>query len=71
MIEHEWVHLTAEQLSADPALVRAIEGFQAPSGRPGDAAAAWLKERAPRETSHVATYVLLAEEASPASTRWG
>jgi hypothetical protein len=61
VIEHEWVHLTAEQLSADPALVSAIGRFQAPSGRAGDAAAAWLKERALRETSHIATYVLLAE----------
>jgi hypothetical protein len=61
VIEHEWVHLTGEQLSADPALVRAIEGFQAPPGRAGDAAAAWLKERALRETSHIATYVLLVE----------
>jgi hypothetical protein len=61
VIEHEWVHLTGEQLSADPALVRAIERFQAPPGRAGDAAAAWLKERALRETSHIATYVLLIE----------
>lgn len=59
MIEHEWIHLTAEQLSADAALVRAIERFSAPPGRPGDAAASWLKERALRETSHIATYVLL------------
>ena len=61
MVEHEWIHLTGEQLSADPALVRAIEHFQAPPGRAGDAAAAWLKERALRETSHIATYVLLVE----------
>jgi hypothetical protein len=61
LIEHEWIHLTAEQLSTDPGLVRAIEGFKAPAGRAGDAAAAWLKERALRETSHIATYVLLAE----------
>jgi len=59
--EHEWIHLTAEQLSADPLLVRAIERFQAPSGRAGNAAAAWLRERALRETSHIATYVLLVE----------
>jgi hypothetical protein len=57
--EHEWIHLTAEQLSADPALVRAIERFHAPAGRAGDAATAWLKERALKETSHIATYVLL------------
>jgi hypothetical protein len=61
VIEHEWVHLTAEQLSADPALVQAIERFRAPSGRAGDAAAAWLRERALKETSHIATYVLLVE----------
>lgn len=59
MIEHEWIHLTAEQLSADPALVRAIERFRAPPGNAGNAAASWLKERALRETSHIATYVLL------------
>ena len=59
MVEHEWVHLSGEQLSADPGLVRAIERFQAPAGRPGDAAAAWLKERAFKETSHIATYLLL------------
>jgi len=61
LIEHEWVHLTAEQLSADPTLVRAIERFQPPPGRAGDAAAAWLKERALKETTHVATYMLLVE----------
>ena len=61
MIEHEWVHLTAEQLSADLALVHAVERFHAPPGRAGDAAAAWLKEGALKETSHVATYVLLIE----------
>jgi hypothetical protein len=61
LIEHEWVHLTAEQLSADAGLVRAIEDFNAPAGRAGNAAAAWLKERALRETGHIATYVLLAE----------
>jgi hypothetical protein len=69
--EHEWVHLTGEQLSADPALVRAIERFQAPAGRTGDAAAMWLKERALKETGHIATYVLLTEARSLASTRWG
>lgn len=61
MIEHEWVHLTGEQLSADPALVNAIERFRAPSLRAGDAAVTWLKERALKETSHIATYVLLIE----------
>jgi hypothetical protein len=57
--EHEWIHLTAEQLSADQALLAAIERFQAPPGRAGDAAATWLKGGAVKETSHVATYVLL------------
>jgi len=37
----------------------AIERFNAPTGRAADAAAAWLKERALKETSHIATYVLL------------
>ena len=59
LIEHEWIHLTAEQLSADPALVRAIERFETPPGRAGAAAASWLKERALREVSHIATYLLL------------
>ena len=59
MNEHEWIHLTAEQLSADPALVAALERFQAPLGRAGETAASWLKERALKETSHIATYVLL------------
>ena len=57
--EHEWIHLTAEQLSADPALVRAVERFRAPSTAAGDAATSWLRERALKETSHIATYVLL------------
>jgi hypothetical protein len=61
LIEHEWIHLTAEQLSADPALVGAIEGFRAVPGPAGDAATSWLKQRALKETSHIATYVLLVE----------
>ncbi len=60
MNEHEWVHLTAEELSADPALLAAIGRFKAPSRDAGNAAAAWLKNRAVKETSHIATYVLLA-----------
>jgi hypothetical protein len=59
LIEHEWVHLTAEQLSADPALIRAVERFRPPLGRAGDAAASWLKERALKETGHIATYALI------------
>lgn len=39
MIEHEWVHLTTEQFSTDPALIPAIKRFQAPPGRIGDVAA--------------------------------
>lgn len=62
MTEHEWIHLTAEQLSADPALVRAVERFRAPPTPAGDAAASWLKERALKEVSHIATYVLLAKD---------
>lgn len=58
-VEHEWVHLTAEQLIADPALVHAIERFKAPPGRAGEAASSWLKERALREVGHIATYVLM------------
>jgi hypothetical protein len=61
LIAQEWVHLTAEQLSADPELVRAIERFRAPAGRAGDAAATWLKERAVKEAGHIATYLLLHE----------
>jgi hypothetical protein len=57
--EHEWVHLNAEQLSADPALRASIGRFKVRSGEAGAAAAAWLKKRAVKETSHIATYVLL------------
>jgi hypothetical protein len=56
---HEWIHLTAEQLSTDPMLVRAIERFRAPPGRAGDAATTWLRKEAMKETSHIATYMLL------------
>jgi hypothetical protein len=62
VIEHEWIHLTAEQLSADSALIRAIERFRAPQGKAGEAAALWLKERALKETSHIATYVLMIKD---------
>ncbi len=61
MIEHEWVHLTDEQLGADAALAPAIERFQPPAGRAGDAAAKWLRDKALAEISHIATYVLLLE----------
>jgi hypothetical protein len=59
--EHEWVHLTQEQLNADPALADALARFQAPEGRAGEAAESWLQGRALREAAHVATYVLLLE----------
>ncbi len=61
MAEHEWVHLTREQIDADPGLRDAVERFKAPSGRAGEAAESWLKERALREASHIATYVLLVD----------
>lgn len=57
--EHEWVHLTAEQLVADPTLADAIERFNAPPTRAGEAAERWLKEQALGEAGHTATYVLL------------
>jgi hypothetical protein len=60
--EHEWIHLTAEQLSADPALVRAVGQFRAPPTPAGDAAASWLKGRALKEAGHIATYVLLVKD---------
>lgn len=59
MTAHEWVHLTAEQLSADAELLHAVERFKAPATSAGQAAALWLKEQAIRETGHVATYALL------------
>jgi hypothetical protein len=59
--EHEWVHLTQEQIEGDPALGDAIERFNAPPGRAGEAAASWLRERALGEAHHIATYVLLTE----------
>jgi hypothetical protein len=59
--EHEWIHLTQQQLDADPALVDAVARFRAPERRAGEAAAAWLKGRALREAAHIATYVLLLE----------
>jgi hypothetical protein len=57
--QHEWVHLTNEQLAADPGLAEAVDRFRAPSNRAGKAAESWLKERAVGEAEHVATYVLL------------
>lgn len=59
MAEREWIHLTQNQLDADPALVDAIGRFRAPATRAGAAAASWLKEQALAEAAHVATYLLL------------
>jgi hypothetical protein len=59
--DHEWVHVTAEQLDADPDLRAAILRFEAPSGRAGSAAESWLKDQALQEAGHIATYVLVVE----------
>ncbi len=59
MADHEWVHLTDEQLAADAELVEAIDRFQAPNLPAGEAAEHWLKESALREMDRVATYVLI------------
>ena len=61
MPEREWIHLTEEQIDADPALGDAVGRFKAPRGRAGRAAELWLKEHALKEASHIATYVLLAD----------
>lgn len=61
MADHEWVHVTAEQLDADPGLVAAIDRFDAPPGRAGEAAESWLKQHALQEVGNIATYVLLHE----------
>jgi len=57
--EPEWIHLTSEQIEADPGLDGAVRRFKTPPGRAGKAAESWLKERALPEASHIATYVLL------------
>lgn len=59
--KHDWIHVTSEQLAADPGLAGAIARFRAPPTRPGKAAENWLKGRALRETEHVATYILQLE----------
>jgi hypothetical protein len=59
--DREWIHLTREQIDADPGLGDAVGRFKAPPGRAGHSAELWLKERAVREASHIATYVLLAD----------
>lgn len=55
----EWIHLTRQQLDADPSLAEAIDRFQAPKTPAGDAAAEWLKGHAIREMGRIATYVLV------------
>lgn len=55
----EWVHLTEEQIEADPALLPAVERFEAPATPAGRAAENWLKTSAVREADHIATYLLL------------
>ncbi len=59
MTEPEWVHLTEEQVNADPGLLEAVERFDAPPGAAGRAAAEWLKTSALAQSAHIATYVLL------------
>jgi hypothetical protein len=62
MAEHEWIHLTTEQLSADPALEKAIMRFRAPATPAGDAATNWLQGGALEEADHIATYVALGDD---------
>lgn len=55
----EWVHLTAEQLAADPTLGEAIHRFQSVDVPAGRAAEEFLKGHALSQTETIATYVLL------------
>lgn len=59
MAADEWIHLTSEQLSADPSLSDSIGRFRAPANPAGEAAEKWLKGRALVEVGRIATYVLL------------
>ena len=59
MAEDEWVHLTSEQLEADPALADSIARFQAPPSRAGQAAGHWLRDSALNQAGSIATYVLV------------
>lgn len=59
MSEPEWVHLSGQQVAADPSLTEAVGRFRAPHGDAGDAATEWLRESALDEADHVATYVAL------------
>jgi hypothetical protein len=58
----EWIHLSKEQLGADPSLGEAIERFEAPPIPAGEAASEWLKGGALAEVDHIATYIAFAEE---------
>lgn len=62
MPEPEWVHLTEEQVNADPVLAEAVERFEAPPGPAGQAAAEWLKTSALAQSGHIASYALLNNE---------
>jgi hypothetical protein len=57
--EPEWVHLTNAQLAADETLGEAIDRFQAPATRAGEAAERWLKDLALAQMDHIATYLLV------------
>lgn len=59
MVPDEWIHLTGEQLEADPGLAVAVERFEPPKTPAGEAAAEWLRGRALVEMGRVATYILL------------
>lgn len=63
MAADEWIHLTQEQLDADPDLAAAIDQFEAPDTAAGTAAARWLRERALAEVGRIVTYVLLRDGA--------
>lgn len=62
MSDREWVHLTAKQVNADPALLKAVEGFEPVPGRAGQAAGEWLKTSALAQSGHIATYVLVDDD---------
>lgn len=59
MADHEWIHLTGEQLAADAELAGAMDRFQAPATPAGEAAERWLKKFALAQMDHIATYVLV------------
>ena len=61
MAADDWVHLSPEQLAADPSLADAIEHFQAPATAAGGAAERWLKQSAAGQHDHVATYLLIVD----------